>query len=58
MKTVYMGLDASKGYVDVAVIKELGSILSKKGTFDNTHEVHHEVHNGILEHCKSRTAYL
>jgi len=40
MKTVYIGLDASKGYVDVAAINESGSVLSQKGRFDDTYEGH------------------
>jgi transposase len=40
MKTAYLGIDVSKGYMDVAAINESGSVLRCKGRFDDTYEGH------------------
>ena len=40
MKTVYIGIDVSKGYMDVEAVNESGNILRCKGRFDDTYEGH------------------
>jgi len=40
MKTAYLGIDVSKGYMDVAAVNESGSVLRCKGRFDDTYEGH------------------
>ena len=47
MKNIYVGMDVSKGYVDIAAVNDAGSVLPYQNTFDDTIKGHLEFQRSV-----------